>query len=257
MGDIIRVREELRKLASEMKAGDLKDISYINFGDCELIREQLIQEYGLDIGYDYEVFKRKRQERWNYLREYLDYIPADWKCIDIGSGRNPWPRANIIMDVYQEFASHKLSHQSFEKATIAETTGFRDKEFDFSYCTHVLEHVNNPESAANEISRISKRGLVEVPHPWKDGLLNFQENDHKWICLPGTGEFHMYFHKINAEQWDKLNDPDVKGAVWRTYISNTDSNGDRAILRNYFERIEKDLNIIVKWENEFKVKVIE
>jgi SAM-dependent methyltransferase len=265
MSDIIRVREELRKLASEMKAGDNHLLPISFFGDCGLVSRQLVEEYGFnvydyignDLGLNICFEKSKRQERWEYLDEYLRDIPKEWKCIDIGCGRNPWPRAKQLLDVYQEFAGFKLQHQYFEKGTITEPTGFRDKEFDFSYCTHVLEHVNNPEAAAREISRISKRGIVEVPTAWKDGLLNFQEQDHKWLCVKGTGEYHIYFHKIDPQQWDKLNDPDVKGAVWRTYISNTDSNGDRAILRNYFERVEKDLNIIVKWEGELKVKIFE
>lgn len=266
MPNITKIREKLREIKLNLKDGDIREIPENFFGDSYLVARQIIEEYGFQYLriYDSEtsrmiVFcKPKRQERWDYLNEYLKDIPDDWRCVDIGCGRNPWPRANMIVDVYQEFAGYKYAHQVFERGSITDgLKQFQDKEFAFSTCFHVLEHVSDPEGAAWELSRISKAGLVEVPTPWKDGMLGFHETDHKWIVLPGNKEYQLFFYRINQDIWCKFDDPDARGAIERTFITNTDSNGDRAIIRNYFTRIEKDLNTVVKWQNELKVKVIE
>jgi len=36
---------------------------------------------------------------------------------------------------------------------------FPDKSFDFVYCAHVLEHVDDPIRACREIMRVGKRGI--------------------------------------------------------------------------------------------------
>ena len=40
-----------------------------------------------------------------------------------------------------------------------ENTPYDDKEFDFVYCSHVLEHVSEPARACEELMRIGKRGI--------------------------------------------------------------------------------------------------
>jgi ubiquinone/menaquinone biosynthesis C-methylase UbiE len=42
-------------------------------------------------------------------------------------------------------------------------TPFKNKAFDFSFCSHVLEHLEKPEAAIKEITRISRSGYIEVP----------------------------------------------------------------------------------------------
>lgn len=49
---------------------------------------------------------------------------------------------------------------------------FADKEFDFVYCSHVLEHTHNPEKACKELMRIAKRGYIETPTRGKDLFLH-------------------------------------------------------------------------------------
>lgn len=42
---------------------------------------------------------------------------------------------------------------------------FKDKEFDFVYCSHVLEHVVDPIRACRELMRVARRGYIETPTP--------------------------------------------------------------------------------------------
>jgi hypothetical protein len=56
---------------------------------------------------------------------------------------------------------------------------FGDLEFDFVICRQVLEHVADPRRAAAELSRVAKRGLVEVPS--RAGELLNGNPTHRWI----------------------------------------------------------------------------
>ena len=50
-----------------------------------------------------------------------------------------------------------------------ENTGLPDENFDLDICTQVLEHVDNPNAALEEIFRILKPEghlIISVPHVW-------------------------------------------------------------------------------------------
>lgn len=104
--------------------------------------------------------------------------PGD-KVLDIGSGHLPFPLATHLSDI-------ALSDHQYGRAGIpfkhvdgkpvyecnVEAMPFADKEFDFVYCSHVLEHTKNPEKACQELMRIGKRGYIETPTKGKDIFLN-------------------------------------------------------------------------------------
>lgn len=58
---------------------------------------------------------------------------------------------------------------------------FRDKAFDYVICSHVLEHVEDPSCFLNEISRIGKRGYIEVPSLIGEYLI--PKRSHRWVVL--------------------------------------------------------------------------
>lgn len=41
---------------------------------------------------------------------------------------------------------------------------FRDKAFDYSILSHVLEHLENPARALKEVERVSRAGYIETPN---------------------------------------------------------------------------------------------
>lgn len=45
---------------------------------------------------------------------------------------------------------------------------FVDNYFDFVYCRHVLEDIQNPDFAYNEIVRVSKAFYIEIPSPFTE-----------------------------------------------------------------------------------------
>lgn len=260
--EIIPVREKIRELYKEMVDGDITTFVFDRAEDPSPYRS-LIEETGLEfqeLRPGELVFKKPgRAERWEYAfpiaKINVNEFSKEWVCADIGCGRKPWPRANHVVDTNSTFEQHKREGQIFTRGSITERLPFNDKQFDFVTCFHVLEHVNDPVAAAKELSRIGKRGLVEVPHPAKEGMLLFHETDHRWFVLPGKDR--LLFHRIDNDWWKKMQDPEAQGAVARKYIYNKDIVGDDAILRNYFTRLEAYTNVIFPWEGELKVEIIE
>jgi SAM-dependent methyltransferase len=258
---IIPVRENVRDLVNKVQEGDYAHFLYDRAEDPSQYRH-IIEEFGLTFQESRPgelVFKRPgRAERWEYAFPLIgldpSVFPASWKCLDVGCGRRPWPRANWIMDTNPNNAKHAMENQQFFTGSITGRTPFQDKEFDFVTCFHVLEHVSDPVAAAKEISRIGKQGLVEVPHPCKEGMFLFHESDHRWMIMPGTDR--LFFFSINAEWWKQVQDPEAQGAIARKYIGTMANVGDDAILRNYFTRVEAYTNIIHRWQGELKVEIM-
>lgn len=107
--------------------------------------------------------------------------------VDIGSGDKPLWRADVYVD--------KLSLGNVQRASEFRTIHdiglffncdvqklpFKDKSFDFSFCSHLLEHVTDPEKAINEIVRISKRGYLEVPNGILETIKPF--DSHLWMIF--------------------------------------------------------------------------
>lgn len=126
-------------------------------------------------------------DRYSYQKEYIDFaINKEDKVLDIGSGGYPFPLATHLADFYEGDTTHryellKKDARPFTNCNV-EQTPFADKEFDFVYCSHVLEHVEDPARACQELMRIGKRGYIETPSKISDVMFNFTKipNHHKW-----------------------------------------------------------------------------
>lgn len=159
--------------------------------------------------------------------------------IDIGSGDKPFWRANVFFD--------NLSLDNLQRSTYGNTistvgnfingditkTNFKDKAFDFSYCSHVLEHVERPDLAIKEITRISKTGYIEVPN----GLIDFINPffTHLWFVFLYKNKL-VFFRKS-----DKLHDVLRENAV------------------NYIPLLYKTNNPFIRlyWKNKIDYEIID
>lgn len=113
--------------------------------------------------------------------------------LDLGSGQNPNLRANVLCDKYvidnTERAFEAPVFMDSRPFVIADGSilPFKDKSFDFVICSHVLEHVDEPEKFLNELQRVAKRGYIETPHPIYERMTGgflF----HKWFVLNDDGK---------------------------------------------------------------------
>lgn len=113
-------------------------------------------------------------------------IPSNANVLDVGSGHNPHPRANVVTDKFIDSNYHRadnikvLRKQRFVEAD-GENMPFKDKEFDYVICCHVVEHVDHPDKFLQELSRVGKAGYLEAPSLIGETLI--PKASHRWVLL--------------------------------------------------------------------------
>lgn len=108
------------------------------------------------------------------------------KVLDVGSGSNPTKRANVLLEKFIHNNEHRRGHLKIYPHQIfvegdGENMPFKNKEFDYSICSHVLEHVSDPDKFMKELMRVSKKGYIETPS--LIGEILAPKETHKWVVL--------------------------------------------------------------------------
>lgn len=105
--------------------------------------------------------------------------------LDIGSGDKPFWRADVFLDKLSLDNRQRISGLNtvsdlgwFVDSDITKTP-FKNRAFDFSFCSHLLEHVEDPAAVIDEITRISKAGYIEVPNGLIEAIQPF--HSHLWF----------------------------------------------------------------------------
>ena len=136
--------------------------------------------------------KRKApvQNTWIYQNEVMSWdLAPDARVLDVGSGGWPFKRATHLADKYPDRTTHRVEaivrdQRPFYEVDL-EKLPFADKAYDFVFCSHVLEHMDNPGAAMRELMRVGRRGYIEVPTRLSDVMFNFTRlpNHHRWHGL--------------------------------------------------------------------------
>jgi len=162
----------------------------------KVLAKNVLKSLGLEIR---RAEKRKNtyvtRPAWDYQSAYVlpHYKDAD-RVIDIGCGGAPSPLSSVLTDFFPDESIHRARPVVEDRPLIvcsAERMPIRDKFFDLSICSHVLEHVPDPASAAEEIARISRKGYLETPAYGKDVLVG-TGNQHIWQVVNENGLFHFF-----------------------------------------------------------------
>lgn len=169
------------------------------------------------------------------------FIPVTTKdlVLDIGSGDRPHWRADVLLDKY---ISDKYSSQRSGSGKVViskpivncdiEKMPFKDKVFDYVICSHVLEHVVNPDKAIREIVRVGKGGYIELPYAGLQKIRDFPT--HLWYCsLNGK---YLDFHAKNETYFDQdidrfINQPSIR-KIFNTAFFFGD---DQCLVRLYWK----------------------
>jgi len=182
-------------------------------------------------------------------------IPDNWICLDVGCGQNPWLRADYLIDWNIEALKYIPDGKKFYNIDIEkDPLPFKDKSIDFLYCSHVLEHLNNPVKVAKEFSRVAKQGLIVVPSIFKEALFVFEEPSHKWWILKKNDI--LWFTQVDSDFINKIKNIEVQKVMARLYRLGSILGRESKILRNYFFKTERYWDIIYYWKNELKIKII-
>lgn len=98
------------------------------------------------------------------------------KILEIGPGTNYFKLAT-------DFVGYNETITDCIDIDIDVTTlPFLKGHFDFLYCRHVMEDIQNPDFALNEIFRVSKLGYIETPSPLVEITKNIDASDSEKYC---------------------------------------------------------------------------
>lgn len=171
-------------------------------------------------------------------------LPRKWLVLDVGSGNGPFPRADVLCDRYLEDTQRVDKLVIDRPFIIGDITAlpFLDNSFDFIFCSHVLEHIDNPEIAIKELMRVGKRGYIEVPTEFQEKMQSTVS--HKWFVKKEDDT--LIFWEKDREIFDEC----IQGK-----IRNMIDSGDKTYL-TLFYKYHNLFNAEYYWEKEIKFKVL-
>ena len=132
-----------------------------------------------------------------FPEKIISIRPQD-KVLEIGPGATPCKRSDAFLELDFDTDKAKISQRGevlkepvFGNRPVHHYDGekfpFRDNQFDYVICSHVVEHVVNPDYFLNEIFRVgSGRGYLEYPLITYEYMYNF--------------DVHLQFVKFDFEQ---------------------------------------------------------
>ena len=167
-----------------------------------------------------------------HIEKILSKNP-DWKILDIGCGYGANKHATTISDILD--LSDHYKDKSFVKINDKKLP-FKDKEFDFIIASHVAEHVEDISFFFNELSRVGKKGYIEIPTRLEDNLVFENKKAHIW---------HLVFDDVNNQ---------INISKKQQYLEPVLTVGTIKKLNEYFR---ESLVIELSWEDSIKFNIDE
>jgi len=159
--------------------------------------------------------------------------------LDIGSGDRPFWRGDVFLDDLGKDNKQRISGQNTVKHLglfindNAARMPFKNKVFDFSFCSHVLEHVDNPKSVIEEIVRVSKQGYLEIPNGITEVIKPF--HSHLWIIFYDGKTLYFLRKKQN----------------WENILL---KNGE--LFEPFIQKVQKAFFIRIYWKDKIPYKIL-
>jgi SAM-dependent methyltransferase len=189
------------------------------------------------------------KSRFDYQKKYIDFtIDKNARILDIGSGGDPFPYATVLAERFLEPSRHRTSaFRSDQKPVVIcdiQRLPFKDKSFDYVYCSHVLEHVDDPILACREIMRVGNKGYIESPHFMTDALFAWADGMHKWF-IQSQGNRLVFF------EYDKRRLEGIRSAAWRNAVFGPYYNE----FQDVFADNSDIFMVMFPWDKRFSVDV--
>lgn len=132
--------------------------------------------------------------------------PQTGLVLEIGSGDNPNPRSDILVDRFLDDNTERGSDLVIDRPLVladAHHLPFRDGVFAYTICSHILEHMDDPIQFAREVQRVSHAGYIGSPSEIAERM--FHWSFHRWYVniYDGTIVLHP---KEPAEPFGELFD---------------------------------------------------
>lgn len=135
-------------------------------------------------------FRRIGADRlaWSLRRIHCP-VPREALVLEVGSGGNPYPRANVLLDAYEETQERHWVPLAVDRPFVfgyVENLPFKTDAFDFLIASHVLEHTRNPEQTLSEFQRVAKAGYIEVPDAFMERINPYHDHRLELTVRNGT-----------------------------------------------------------------------
>lgn len=105
---------------------------------------------------------------------YVSSLVADGaRVLEIGPGEHHFSKATHYVD---RWPGENITLCNVDR----EPLPFRDKEFDFIYCRHIVEDLHNPYLLLSEIGRVGKAGWIETPSPLAEVARGIDGTSPRW-----------------------------------------------------------------------------
>ena len=193
--------------------------------------------------------------------EHLLRNPKE-KVLDVGGGDQPIRNATHVIDIQPFPENNKFRHGMIGQHTVEpkfskdtwtvqdictypwrNTKGepFKDNEFDFIWCTQVLEDIRDPIGACKEMMRIGKKGYVNCPSKYVELMRPI--NQYHGADLYNGYWHHRWLVSINAK--DEILFEQKTAFAFLMDFSD---------YQDLFEK-RKGINIVsFTWEDDFNIK---
>jgi len=173
--------------------------------------------------------------------EIANSLPDSYKVLDIGGAVAPFQRADYMVDIvpFEEISWHQQRGVGTPRLTKSnhiqhdicsrEPWPFEDKQFDFVFCSHVLEDIRDPLWVCSELIRVSKAGYIEIPSKLYEMTFGLEAkklsgaSHHRWLIDVSDNKIrftfkyfyiHLPFINTNRKKLDQHHDDMLLRIKW-------------------------------------------
>lgn len=128
---------------------------------------------------------------WSLRRLHCP-VPPEALVLEVGSGGNPYPRSNVLLDAYEETRERQWVPLVIDRPFVlgfVEQLPFKTGAFDFLIASHILEHSVEPEKTLAEFQRVARAGYIEVPDAFLERVNPYK--DHRLEITLRNGELQV------------------------------------------------------------------
>ncbi len=121
-----------------------------------------------------------------FFPERIVSIKETDRVLEVGPGGSPYHRSDVLLEkIFDEDEAHEQRGRVKPLETNKELVfyegdkfPFKDNEFDYVICSHVLEHIPSDEvmNFLSEIQRVGRQGYLEFPTIYYDYIYNFPKH---------------------------------------------------------------------------------
>lgn len=121
-----------------------------------------------------------------FFSERIKSIKPSDRVLEVGPGGTPFHRSDVLLEKIFDDAEAK-EQRGHAEALVTDKEivfyegnkfPFKDNEFDYVICSHVLEHIPSIEieNFVSELARVAKKGYLEFPTIYYDYIYNFPKH---------------------------------------------------------------------------------